>query len=254
MAERRNRSSGRYLYAIIAVEDVPSEGFSGVQQADLEYVTSGPLAAVTSRMDLDLDSNLRADLTAHTEVLEWLRERATVIPVAFGTVLEDVEAAVTDVLDSGVEESLDVLGRLADTAQFNLRGVYRRDEVLSELVLGEPRLADLYRRTRGLPPEEPHPELLELGQGLADAWGRARTADGERILAAVAPYVLDIRELATTDEDQVFNAAVLVSQSHQEVVESTLEEIAASEHARIRLQLTGPYPAYDFVDAGAWAS
>jgi hypothetical protein len=54
--------------------------------------------------------------------------------------------------------------------------------------------------------------------------------------------------------DQVFNVALLVPEDGRLALESVLEELAEVEHERLRLQLTGPFPVYDFVGDCSWAS
>jgi len=240
--------SRTYVYAVVAADDVPSDITTcAVDGAPLAYVEHGPLAAVVSHVSPEQTASVRGDLMAYTRVMDWLAARTTVIPVAFGTIVDDVETVVTEVLDGEAEAYVDMLGRLRGSSQYNLRGVYVRERVLSEIVLADPGLAHLHRRTRDLPQDQPHPELVRLGEGMSAALERRRAADSERILSAVAPHVSDLRDRVNGDMDQVFNVAMLVPETHWLAVESTLEEIAESEHARLRLQLTGPFPAYDFV-------
>jgi Gas vesicle synthesis protein GvpL/GvpF len=246
--------SGIYVYAIVAAGDLPDQEFAGLAGAPLELVELGPLAAVVSPARSDVPASVRADLMAHTRVLDWLAERATVIPVAFGTIVEDRETVIAGVLEPGAEVYVDMLGRLRGTSQYNLRGVYVRERVLSEIVLADPGLAELHRRTRDLPQDQPHPELIRLGEAVSVALERRRADDSDRILRAVSPHVTDLRDRVGSDMDQVFNVAMLVPESHRLAVESTLEEIAEVEHERLRLQLTGPFPAYDFVGGSSWAS
>jgi hypothetical protein len=246
--------SGIYVYAIVAADDVPDLASTGLDDAPLELVELGPLAAVVSVAEADRGRSVRADLMAHTRVLDRLAERATVIPVAFGTIVDDRETVVDGVLAPGAEMYVDMLARLQGTAQYNLRGIYVRERVLSEIVLGDPGLAELHRRTRDLAQDQPHPELIRLGEGVSAALERRRAEDSDRILRAVAPHVSDLRDRVGSDMDQVFNVAMLVPESHRLAVETTLEEIAETEHERLRLQLSGPFPAYDFVGGSSWAS
>jgi hypothetical protein len=250
----REVGSGTYVYAIVAADDFPDEESAGLDGAPLELVELGPLAAVVSDARSDRPVSVRSDLMAHTRVLDWLAERTTVIPVAFGTIVDDRETVIAGVLEPGAEVYVDMLTRLQGTSQFNLRGIYVRERVLSEIVLADPGLAELHRRTRDLPQDQPHPELIRLGEGMSAALDRRRAEDSDRILRAVAPHVTDLRDRVGSEMDQVFNVAMLVPASHRSAVEATLEEIAEVEHERLRLQLTGPFPAYDFVGGSSWAS
>jgi len=246
--------SGCYVYGVLTAETVPRDACYGVGDVRVEYVQSGPLAAAVSAFDEDREVSLRADLTAHTRVLDWLAERTTVIPMAFGTVTEDAAEVVESVIGPGAEMLLDLLERLRGTSQFYLRGIYHRERVLSEVVLGDPGLTQLHERTRDLPQGQPDPELIRLGEGVSAALDRQKANDSERILGALAPFVLDLRDRMSGDMDQVFDLAMLVPEAQRERVEVMLEEIAETEHERMRLQLTGPFPPYDFVEGMPWVS
>jgi len=247
-------SSGCYVYGIVGAADIPPQECHGVGDARVDYVRSGPLAAAVSAYDQQGEVSLRADLTAHTRVLDWLAERTTVIPMAFGTVTDDATAVVESIIGPGAEMLVDLLEWLRGTSQFNLRGLYHRERVLSEVVLADPGLTRLHERTRELPQGQPDPELIRLGEGVSAALDRQKAEDSERILGAVEPFVVDLRDRVSGDMDQVFDLALLVPQAQRGRVEATLEEIAEAEHERIRLQLTGPFPPYDFVKDLPWVS
>jgi hypothetical protein len=249
----RQVSSGCYVYGIVAAADIPSQECHGVGDARVDYVRSGPLAAAVSAYDQDREVSLRADLTAHTRVLDWLADRTTVIPMAFGTVT-DATAVEESVIEPGAEMLLDLLEWLRGTSQFNLRGIYHRERVLSDVVLADPGLTRLHERTRDLPQGQPDPALIRLGEGVSAALDRQKAEDSERILGAVAPFVVDLRDRVSGDMDQVFDLALLVPQAQRAHVEATLEEIAEAEQERMRLQLTGPFPPYDFVKDLPWVS
>jgi len=238
-----------YVYAVIATDGIPRASPTGVGDAPLEFVQLGPFSAVVSVVGPEGGGSLRADLAAYTETLDWLSARTTVIPVAFGTVLDDAGAVLEYVLEPRVEQYGELLSRLEGSAQYHLRGIYVRDRILTELVLSDANLSSLHRRTRDLPQDQPHPELVKLGEGVSAALDEQRARDSDRILSAIAPHVTDLRDRLSGDLDQVFNVAMLVPAGQLDAIESTLEEIAEAEHERLRLQLTGPFPAYDFVGA-----
>lgn len=246
--------SGYYVYGVVAAEDIPDEECLGVGGAAVEYVVDGPLAAVVSGLEETEEGSLRADLMAHTSVLEWLAERTTVVPIVFGTIVDDAKTAAESILTPGAELLVDLLESLRGTAQFNLRGIYHRDQVLSEVIRADPTLAELSRRTRDLPPGQPHPELIRLGEGVSGALERQKAEDSQLVLSAVEPYVVDLRERAGGDMDLALNVALLVPAGRRHDVERTLEELAEDQQERLRLQLTGPFPPYDFVEEASWGS
>jgi len=175
-----------YVYAVIATDGIPRASPTGVGDAPLEFVQLGPFSAVVSVVGPEGGGSLRADLAAYTETLDWLSARTTVIPVAFGTVLDDAGAVLEYVLEPRVEQYGELLARLEGSAQYHLRGIYVRDRILTELVLSDANLSSLHRRTRDLPQDQPHPELVKLGEGVSAALDERRARDSDRILGFTA--------------------------------------------------------------------
>jgi len=244
---------GWYVYAVLPASGAPPSPLTGIDDAPVEYVEFGELAAATSVMALDRPPGRRKDLMAHSELVEALAASTTVVPVEFGSVMADRDSVVHDLLAPGADYFSQLLQRLEGAEQFNLRGTYDEERVLAEVVMGEPLIMELRRRTRDLPEGTLHPDLVRLGEEVSAAMDRKRAEDSDGILRLVEPHVLELRERPGTGVDRVFDVAMLVDRARRQEVEDALEELAEAVHERIRLSLTGPLPPYDFVEEPAWA-
>jgi hypothetical protein len=207
--------AGQYVYAVLPATGVPDDPVTGMDDAPVEYVALGDLVAATTAVSHDRESVV-AELLAPSELY-------------FTELLASLE---------GVE-------------QFGLRATYERDQVLSEIVQGDPRIAGLRARTRDLPLGTMHPDLLTLGEAVSAAWERKRDEEGQALLSQVAPLVVDLREKPLSGDD-VLDVALLVEKSRRDELEALLEDLAEAVHERVRLRLVGPLPAYDFVGEGLW--
>jgi hypothetical protein len=244
---------GWYVYAVLPSSGTPTTSLTGIDDAPVEYVELGELVAATSVMALDRPPGRRRDLLAHSELVDALARSTTVVPVEFGSVMADRQSVIDDLLAPGARYFAELLQRLEGAEQFNLRGTYDEEQVLAEVVHGDPHIAELRRRTRDLPEGTLHPDLVRLGEEVSAALDRKRAEDSDSILNLVVPHVLELRDRPGAGVDRVFDVALLVERARREEVEEALEELAEAVHERVRLSLTGPLPPYDFVQEEAWA-
>lgn len=201
---------------------------------DLDAVVHGDLAAITAPID---ERHLRAkrrDLLRHAEIVQRVFEHATVVPLRFGTVVDD---PVADLLEPRYAELKTLLHELDGLAEVTVRAVYREADVLRALLSEQPQLERL--RASGAP--------VQLGEAVARALAARRAADADAIVAAVRPHV---RATAVDDlrtEFDVFRGAFLVERKQLGRVDSAIEKLARAHAATTSYKLTGPLPPHHFV-------
>src|SRR5688572_24990070 len=95
-----SRSSGTYLYAVLAKGMAAPSGYGaiGIDGAEVYCVSSGDLAAAVSRVERPRLRPERKLLMAHNDVLKRLMKDGTVLPAAFGHVARN-DAAVVALLE-----------------------------------------------------------------------------------------------------------------------------------------------------------
>ena len=242
---------GYYVYGVVpAGASVP--GLHGLDGAEVQYVEHGALAAAVSRLALDRPPGRRAELVAHAEVVDALAGAGAVVPVQFGSVLEDDPGLVERMLVDGHERFVGLLERLGGTVQMNLRASYVADVVLAEVVREDAPVRELHQRTRQLPEGIVHPDLVRLGEEVARALGVKREDDAAMLLDFVVPLVADHVVRPSGGLDHLLDLALLVARERVDDLEASLEDLAADVHERIRLRLVGPVAPFDFVEAPTW--
>jgi hypothetical protein len=209
-------------------------------------VESGRLAALVSPLPSAELKLRRRDLRAHLSVLERAFERSTIVPCRFGTVLEDETAVALELLDARAAELDAALARLDGRAQLNVRVEYDEDEVLREIVLAEPEIAELRRRTQELG-DAGHFARIRLGELVTQALEQRRDADSARILPALEQAAEDVL-VERAGELVVLKASFLVTD--RTAFDRLLDRLAREEAPRLRFESIGPLPPTAFVDAG----
>jgi hypothetical protein len=249
----RAPETGIYVYGVIPAIGGSRLSLRGIDAAEVEVVEHGSVAAVVSEIALDRPPGRRAELMAHTEVVDALSSAGSVLPVQFGSILADRESVVEEVLAPEHDRFLDLLQNQEGRHQFNLRATYVEDQILSEIVQTHPEIAELRRRTRDLPAGTIHPDLVRMGELVSRAVEHQRSEDAEAILEVVRPLALDESSRAGGGATHVLDLALLVEDERVPQFEDALEVLAEAVHERIRLRLTGPVAPYDFAGASAWA-
>jgi gas vesicle protein GvpL/GvpF len=248
---------GWYLYGVVAAGPTPVEleRLTGVDpRHEVAVLAEGELAGVTSRVSLEEfdeaalperlgDSAwLEEKIRAHEGVLEGVLASAPVIPCRFCTVYRSEGDLRLFLADRG-SALREALGRVAGKVELGVkafldpeRATVREPEESGEAGAGraylERRRAD--QRAREELAQLKQETAVELHDCLVGA------ADDGVELALQKP------ELSGRDEDMVFNGAYLVSDRVR--FERELERLRV-EHAELALELTGPWPPYNFVPA-----
>jgi hypothetical protein len=219
----------------------------------VRLVTDEGLGAVVTEVAIPRPPGRRRDLLSHSDVLNAIAADLDVVPLRFGTVFPDADAIIQDLLTARSGALTKLLARLTDAVQLNLRATYVEERVLAEVVQENREISELRERTRHLPEGTPHPDALRLGRLVSLVLEDKRREDSALIAESVLPLVRESRlhERATTDH--VLDVALLVDRESVAMIESELERVATEAHERIRLQLTGPLAAFDFVEEGPWA-
>ena len=243
---------GLYVYGIVEADAQLPDGLVGLDDTQVELVEVDGIAAAVAAVSFDRPPGRRADLMAHSRVLDALAADGPVVPVQFGSMVERSEDVVSDLLGPEHQRWTGLLTALRGRRQFNVRGTYNQAAVLQEVVAENPQIADLSARTRELPDDVVHPDRVRLGELVARVMESKRARDTEMVLELVLPHVVSYAPRERGGVDHLLDFALLVDESRRSEFEDALESVAEAVHERIRLQLVGPVPPYDFVEGDWW--
>jgi len=204
---------------------------------DVDVIEHGELAAVTMPVDRRHLRAKRRDLLRHAEVVQRVFDRAPVLPLQFGAVLDDV---VGELLEPRHDELAALLKEVDGLAEVTIRATFREEDVLRTLLREHPQLARL--RERG--------SAVQLGEAVARALAARRDAEADEIVRALQRHVraTSVDELRT--ELDVFRGAFLVERKRLKRVDVEVEKLARAHAATTSYKLTGPLPPHHFVRLG----
>ena len=202
---------GAYVYGIVeaAPDRVPAD-LVGLDGRPVELVEHDGIGAAVGPIDLDRPPSRRADLVAHSEVLERLAEGGPVAPVQFGSVLVDADTVRAELLGPSLDHWRGLLDALRGRAQFNLRATYHEHVVLQEVVGENPEIAALREFTRDLPPDAGYPQRVRQGELVARAVEAKRAHDEDLLLDLVLPHAVSYAVHDRSGVDHLLDVALLV--------------------------------------------
>jgi len=249
---------GVYVYGVVRF-GLPLPSCTGLGGRPVRLVARGEAALLVSDVDLALlsgvdseeittDGRIAALAQTHHDVVAAAFARGPIVPLRFGTVLRDDQAAVR-VLADHHEPWVRDLARVTDQAEYTIRLL---------------RTAKTSKPSAGAgaanPPSAPTGDDTRRGT----AYLRARQkemaqqhrqrADEEtvatRIFEALNPLAAEVarRPPEVTGADVVAEATYLVPSAHQEQFVTTAHDLMHElDPQGMELAISGPWPPYSFV-------
>lgn len=236
-----------YVYGLVLADSDVPEDLEGVAGERVRVVGLGDVAALVSELPGGELVGLPAEVRAHAGVLDTVASTVGVLPMRFGTAVPDVDAIEEAVPAERLDGYAEHLRSLAGAVQFTVRAQYVEQTVLAELVNEEPEIRELREATRDQPEDATYYARIRLGELVVKGFDRKREADAARLVDAIAPFALELRQRETGQVDDVVEAAALVGRDKQEAFEDALDALAARTADRIVFRLVGPQAPYDFV-------
>jgi len=246
-SDESSSPNGRYLYSVIPAEAVDSLKLEvdGIDGADVYPLVVGSLAAIVSDLEEQKLRPERKNLSAHSAVLRKLMDQSTLLPVAFGIVAKD-ERDIRDLLADHEREMLDQLERVKDKVEMGLRGTLRVPDVFQFFIEKFPELRE--RRDETFAGGEPSREAkIELGQLFSELLQDLQddyAAQAEERLRQVG----EVRVSEPRSEEEMINLSVLVARGELGSFREAIEALAPDLDEHIDLQVSGPWPPYNFVE------
>ena len=232
-----------YVYGVTWADGTVARRGAGVAGADVGTVEQGELAAIVSPVPDRFVRAKRRDLTAHMDVVAKVFASRTVLPLRFGSVFPGLEAVAGELLGARYEELVELLHRFDGLAELRVRGAYREEALLAEIVADDPHIARLREQTRG----GADALRLQLGEAVAHAVSLRRERDARALSKELAPLAKDVVAEELRTEFELVRASFLVDERDISKFDKRMDEIARREQDRIMFTYAGPLPPHSFV-------
>ncbi|HKP85913.1 MAG TPA: GvpL/GvpF family gas vesicle protein [Blastocatellia bacterium] len=269
----RQKSRAFYLYCIgesgqlrpLIEGETPGAIETG---ARIEMIEASGLAAIASEVPLDdygedalaerLGDPSWTALRAirHEQVAEHFARLASVIPLRFGTIYTKRER-VEQMLSENREGLLEIINRLRGREEWGVNVYVKRAALKEAVTTISPRLRELGERAAAASPGQAYlirKEIEALRADEARAQTRRVTAEIERELArfgAASARLRVTKDEASEHGEVAAKLVFLVPRSGFDEFRAAAEKMAEQYAASgFKLELTGPWPGYNFADHG----
>ena len=232
--------------------------------ATLEWILVDKLAALTSQVPRAeySEENLAEQLTdatwtairamRHETVVEYIAKRASVIPLRFGTIYLE-RAGVEQMLNEKRGELESIIDQLRGREEWGVNVYCDRAVLLSSITSVSPVLRDLVQRAEQAPPGQSYLMQKKIETLKVDEARLAVNRIVDQIEERLKEETDDARRLRilkveTTEHGELkAKCAFLVKRSAFDEFRAAAESLAREHQAAgIRLELTGPWPVYNF--------
>ena len=232
--------------------------------AKLEWVITNELAALASAVPLDVYgeaalSDHLADATwtavramRHETVVEYVAKRVSVVPLRFGTIYLD-RSGIERMLVEKSRELKQIIERLRGREEWGVNVYSDRSTLLAIITEVSPRLRELARQAEAASPGQSYLmqkkiEALRVDEARVTLNRIIEQIEKTLSAQAVDSKRLRILKVESTEHGELKGKfAFLIKRTEFEEFRGAAER-AAEENlsAGVRLELTGPWPAYNF--------
>jgi hypothetical protein len=240
-------SDRTYLYAIAEAESIEAPEATGIEDAAVEVLREGALAAVVSPAPDGKLRPRRRNLAAHHDLLKALMEQATILPMAFG-VLAHSREQVADFLRRHGGTLRAQLEQVRGHAEIGLRVEWTVDDIFGYFVEQYDDLRALRDSVYGGEGEPSRQEKIHLGEQFDAFLQEARAAHRQTVEAHLQAACRAIEADDPSDETDVMDLACLVPRDGVERFEEALGAAAQAFSDDFTFTYTDPMAPYSFAD------
>ena len=237
----------RYLYALDGRSGEQCYGHIGIGESEVQTLVVGQIAAVVSELPGGRPRPERRNLAAHQQVLTRLMEDSTPLPVAFGVVVESMQA-LAKLVSRNQDLFLDQLQRVQGKVEMGLRIRWDVQNIFEFFVDAHSELRELRDRMFRGRREPTHSEKVELGRVFDQLLAQDRVAHSDGVVAVLEPLCHEIKRNAPRNEREVTNLACLVGRDQLQEFEKAVFQAAALFDNNYAFDYNGPWAPHNFVE------
>ncbi len=241
----------KYIYGVISANNPVRFGQSLLSSTPDEVYTvvHRDLACVVSnhnRSDftsLSKEDKLRC-LMAHQGIIERVMKEYTILPVKFGTLVED-EEEMRCILEQGYEKLAQTLDQMDSLVEIEVAATWDLKEVLEEIG-NAIEIMELKRSMAGQSASEILEIQINAGKLVRESLDRRRESYRSQTMQSLARVALDTQPNALVADEMVMNVAFLIQREKQEEFDRQVTLINEAFNDQINFRVIGPLPPYSF--------
>jgi hypothetical protein len=246
MAKKSANSVGRYIYAVIAGREERTYGPLGIDGGAVYSLSDKHVQAIVSDVANSKMRPERRNIAAHQQVISWLMEETTPLPMSFG-VIADGPGAVRKILSVNRRAFLQQLANVSGKVEMGLRVTWDVPNVIEYFVLTHPQLRAARGRFLGSRRDPCQEDKIDLGRTFERILNEDREAYAEKVEEILSGCCADIKRNRPRNEREALNLACLVRREETAEFENAVFKAAKLFDNNFAFDYNGPWAPHNFV-------
>ena len=247
-----SKNSARYIYGII--RQLPDESplrFKPDDGKDIRIVTYNWLGCVVKHAEEQdyLTMGKRAiakNLVSHQKMIEKIMETHTIIPLKFGTFLND-DMEVNELLDKGENLFVELLDTMDGRIELDVAVSWNDlHATIKEIGETSKEILDFKRDVAKNASEDMFQASLRLGAVVKEALDEKRLSLQNEIADRLKSLSLEHQTHDLMEDKMVLNCAFLIPKESEDSFDTVLHELDEKYEGAIDFRCVGPLPPYSF--------
>lgn len=181
------------------------------------------------------------ELVSHQQMIEKIMSESPILPVKFGTILED-EEKVACALEKGYFFLRNALRKIEDKIELDLVCFWNEQKAAQMAFQESKKVKNFYKKITGDGVEE----KIALGKLVADYLASKKEKISLQILKALEKETVERCTHALADVNMLVNQAFLVEKKKQKAFNHALNQLDSRFAHLLNFRLVGPLPPYSF--------
>ncbi|MFQ5873051.1 MAG: GvpL/GvpF family gas vesicle protein [Dehalococcoidia bacterium] len=243
--------SKRYIYGVISTGQPLTFGQSHLSPSPEEVYTVmyQGLACMVSGYSGDDFTGLSTEgkvrcLMAHQEVIERVMKGHTILPLKFGTLVED-DDEVRRIMQQGHDRLTEALDRMGGRVEMEVAATWDLKRVLGEIGQEE-EIIHLRESIAKRPASEALELQIRAGRLVKESLDGRRNQYRDQMVKFLGKTALDTQPNALVADEMVMNVAFLIPREGEKDFDSRVRQINGVFRDQINFRVIGPLPPYSF--------
>lgn len=234
------------IYAILDVNQKLNLGLKGLERKSIYTLPYREISAAISDIKKDRFEVDERNALLYGEIIEGIMERYTLVPVRFGTLVED-EREVTELLKKSYHAFVNNLREVKGKLEYGLKVLWDFEKVNLEICSLNIKDTTGYNRLKGDSPYKKY-LLKKLKEH------KSEEVLMERVKKIVEDIHNPLNDLSFSSRFSkmktkriILDAVYLVEKEKQDIFINRFKELQ-NKHKDLEFLFTGPWPPYNFVN------
>ncbi|MBU4487151.1 MAG: GvpL/GvpF family gas vesicle protein [Candidatus Delongbacteria bacterium] len=247
MAEKKTNNEGIYLYAVALDSQKQNYDLEGIENKPVYSITNGRISAVVSDLINKKIRPERRNIAAHQNVLKSLTNECGLLPVAFGTFVNNKED-IKKLLTRNHNSFLNQLIKLAGKVEMGLRVDWDVPNIFEYFVNTHSDLRIVRDQMFFNNREPSQDEKIEIGRIFNNLVNEDRKNHIDIVEEVLNPICDEIKINPPRNEKDVMRLACLIDKENITEFENYVFKAASNFDNNFAFDYSGPWLPYNFVD------